>query len=306
MLEAMEILENKNNRVVFHAIQERLEQGEEVNAFFCSYLSLKYRTYVKEFLPFLSFLEAILLAIEIVKQEEKNRSKMQKGLLYPCGLFLTMCFGMYGFNHTVLPNMLSLLDMFQVSDLQTVWIAKMIEKGSFLLMLVVIFAGLAAVLFLRPKRICQTYRRISSLFPNGLFVQYASLQFSRFFLECSKKNIPTRESLILMMQIKERPLIGMLADSLQMLFTQGETMSHAVAVVPIEKSLVTCMKLAVYASDTPRMLQSYLEMSSQRSEKQIAFFTKGIQMLTYGMVGIVVVFVYRILMLPLSMLQQIG
>ncbi len=306
LTEVMDILQSKKNHIVFSKIQERLERGEESEKFLHEYIPGEYRLYLTNFMKFLPFLESLQLTIEIVLKEKQQKEKLRKQLIYPCGLFIGMCIGIFVFDRTVLPNMLSLLDMFRVSDNMTVLFSQMIEVVSMSVFLISLCCSILIYFGTRDANICRSYQLISRFFPESILIQYGSLEFARFFLECTRKKIPTRQCLAIMKEMYHRPLVSMLAQSLDQLFQQGTTLTEAIGKIQIENSLVKFMRLAIYSSETEKILIGYLEMSSQRTEKQIENFTKTIQMMTYLSIGVVVIFVYHILLMPMSMLQQLA
>ena len=64
------------------------------------------------------------------------------------------------------------------------------------------------------------------------------------------------------------------------------------------------MKTAVYSSDCERMLEGYLEMTRVRTETQIRRFSRTVQFVSYLMIGIMIVLMYRLLLMPINMMQQ--
>ena len=64
------------------------------------------------------------------------------------------------------------------------------------------------------------------------------------------------------------------------------------------------MKTAVYSSDCERMLEGYLEMTRVRTETQIRRFSRTVQFVSYLMIGIMIVLMYRLLLMPVNMMQQ--
>ena len=52
------------------------------------------------------------------------------------------------------------------------------------------------------------------------------------------------------------------------------------------------------------MLEGYLEMTRVRTETQIRRFSRTVQFVSYLMIGIMIVLMYRLLLMPVNMMQQ--
>ena len=260
---------------------------------------------MQNFLQFLPLLECIQLSIEIIRKQEKAQIQLRKGLVYPLCLLFGAGAGILLFNRTVLPAMLRLMSGFPMQDASFYLVQKVVEwileAGMYCLSVFVFLLYVCT----RRSRIVHTYCLCAKHGKNSLFVQYVSYQFVQYYEEFVKKKISTRRSIEILKCMKTQPVIVFLAEEMEKKFLSGETFQQTIESVYIEDTLARFFKVAVYSSKVEEMLEGYLHLCQTRIEKQIRQFTRVVQIISYTMIGILIVFVYRILMLPMTMLQNI-
>ncbi len=303
--DAITILYDKNNKEIFDSLVKRLNNGESITAFFHFYCPKKYQPLFESFIQCMPFLESLSTCIEIVQAEDKNRKEMIHGMFYPTMLFVGVIVGVYLFNELILPNMIGLLAGFQIQSNQYVLLQSIIRYSIRFLCMVVIFTGFMVLFLFQKKQIVRSYQLISQYFPNGIFVQTISSQFARFFLECQKRNISTKDTLEILMHVHEQPCVSYIASILHQHLLKGETMMQALLETHIEKTLLRFFRIAIISSNCEEMLEGYLEMVQLKKVIAIKRFSRYIQLLSYSLIGVVMIFVYQILMVPMTMLQNL-
>ncbi len=276
-----------------------------MNTFFHLYCPKKYKPLFESFIQCMPFLESLSTCIEITQAEDKNRKEMIHGMFYPTMLLIGVIVGVYLFNELILPNMIGLLSGFQMQSSQYVLLQVIIRYGIRFLLSSVLFICLMIVFFLQNKQIVNTYKIISQYFPNGIFVQSISAKFARFFLECQKRNISTKDTLEILMRVHEQPCISYIACILNQHLLKGETMMQALNETHIEKTLLRFFRIAIISSNCEEMLEGYLQMVQLKKEIAIKRFSRYVQLFSYSLIGFVMIFVYQILMVPMTMLQNL-
>lgn len=303
--EAMEILMDTNNAQVFQSIQSRLKHGENITDFFYQYSPKEYRSYFSGFMKYMPFIETLSTSIEIVKNEEKNKKQIFQGMFYPSMLLIGMIIGIFLFNEMILPNMITLMAGFSMESTSFLLIQKVIRMISMIMMITIIIIIITISISLMKRNIVKTYRFISIVLPNTILVQYASNQFAQFFLECQKRNISTKKTLEVLSSIQENPIVSYISKSIDESLMEGETLETAIDRTHVEKALLRFFRVAIYASDCEGMLKGYLDMVQIRKENAIKKYSRNVQLFSYSLIGVMLIFVYRILMMPMSMLQNI-
>ena len=118
-------------------------------------------------------------------------------------------------------------------------------------------------------------------------------------------NVPTIQALAMLKALRNKPLVALIASELDRSLAEGEELIAAMSSPYVETALCRFMRIAVCSSECEAMLEGYLEMVQKRTEKQIRTFSRTVQLFSYTLIGIVLIFVYRILMMPMIMLQRI-
>lgn len=304
--ETMHILQTPANRPCFDAIRAHLDNGRLAEDFLGQYLPGGYQSFLRDFLRYLPFLDSLQLAIAIMAQEKEHLAIIEKGLLYPCLLMAGVAGGIFLFEQTVLPTMLNMVMAANVPVGNVPMLANLMAWSARGLSIGIVLCAILVWLCTRKANIVKAYQFAALHFPNSLPVQLVSAQFTRFFQECVRRQISTRQSLEILSKMQERPLIAFLANELDHSFQQGESLSRAVVSPYLENALAAFFQTAIYAEDTSGILAGYLEMSLMRTRHQIEHFTHGVQAVCYLAIGLVIIFVYRILLMPMAMMQQIG
>lgn len=302
--DAMEVLQDQKSKSVFMKIREHLQKGENVSDFFAMYLPGQYAGYFSGFIRFMPFTESLSLSMHILEKEKKNREKLIRGILYPLLLMLGMSAGIFVFNLIVLPKMLSLMEGFHMETTGYAHVQSLLQIMTTVICLLVFSGMIAAAYCLQKSRIKGTYRLVARKMPNSLLVQIASRDFIRFFLECIERESSTYNALQALKTIEQKPLVGMIAAELDQALMAGKSFAEAVHCQYVEEKLEKFFRIAILSEDCAKMLQGYLDMCDTRLNQQIKRFSTIVQLCSYLIIGFVLIMVYRILMMPMSMLQQ--
>ncbi len=303
--QAAEILADRRNEAVFQQILARLENGEEAESFLHLYLCTDLRPVFSIYVRYMPLADALDLSVKLTKQDGEQKRILMKGIFYPLGLLASSMAGILLFCRFILPVMLGLMESFHMEQggfaLMAVWIRTVTYASAGLFL---VLAICTAVLTDR-KRIARTYRFLAIHFPASLPVQYASRDFTRFYLECLRRGLSTRRILQMLAGLETKPLVACIAEEADRLLDEGDAFEEAVKHAGMEPALAGFFRIAVYAGDCEGILEGYLAMFKVRTEKQIRNFSRIVQAISYGAVGLMIVLVYSVLMVPMRMLSEI-
>ncbi len=303
--ESMALLETPGSRSVFRHIRSLLEEGKQPDRFFPELCPHAYRAYLSGFLSCLPFSEALQLCSEVVSGEEAQRNEYVRGLFYPVMMLICTIAGITLFNEFCFPPLLSLLEGFHVSAEDYSLLRLLIRAAGILFLAVLLIAGCLAIFLKNPAGQIKAYVFLARHFPASFIVQYESADFIRFFLQCIRMKVPTKESIRILSAVQQRPVIRFLAGVMEQMFLTGETFRTAVEESWLDPSLIRFMKIAYYSFDMESMLEGYLEMSRQRARRQCIRITRTVQILSYLSIGIIVILIYQIMLLPMQLLAGI-
>lgn len=303
--DTLQILKTKRNERRITHVLEKLEQGQTFKEAFSLLLPHCYRRYFNNFIRYLPVLESMRISVELASHEEKMKQKMMKDMVYPVVMLFVMFIGMYLFNGFVFPQMMTLMTSFEINVSSYYFLRSLIQLLSWLVTILFVVGMLLWVVFQEPNRKCGLYRVLVKYVPDSLMVQKASAEFARYFLECVRVRISTKQTIKILLDMKEKPLVRLIAQELNDALSKGESFEVTLHTPFVEHALQQFFQIAIHGSNCEKMLEGYLVMNQQRHIKQVRIFTRSVQLSCYGAIGLILLVVYQILMLPMQMLQNI-
>lgn len=303
--DALSVIQTRKNSNTVAKISAELKEGKTSEAVLSTYLNMQYKGYFMGFIQYMSLSDTLAAILLITAAEKKQKEELLKGIFYPSLLFLGVTIGVLVFDACVLPVMTNMMASFQYENTTITVTQNCLDflcKGILILLLIS-----TAVLgyCLQKNQLLKTYHWISKYVPDALLVKYASTQFSRFYLECLKRKIPTKEALSILKQMKQKPLVQDIAEQLDSHLRDGIQMNEAMAETTTESAFVRIFQISLYASNCEDMLEGYLHMVQERTSSEIRFFSRTVQGISYSAVGIVIVLVYQVLLMPIQMMQTL-
>ena len=303
--DTLQILKTKRNERRITQVLEKLEQGQTFKEAFSLLLPHCYRRYFNNFIRYLPVLESMRISVELATHEENMKQKMMKDMVYPVVMLFVMFIGMYLFNGFVFPQMMTLMTSFEINVSSYYFLRSLIQLLSWLVTILFVVGMLLWVVFQEPNRKCWLYRVLVKYVPDSLMVQKASAEFARYFLECVRVRISTKQTMKILLDMKEKPLVRLIAQELNDALSKGESFEVTLHTPFVEHALQQFFQIALHGSNCEKMLEGYLVMNQQRHIKQVRIFTRSVQLSCYGVIGLILLVVYQILMLPMQMLQNI-
>ena len=212
--DTLQILKTKRNERRITQVLEKLEQGQTFKEAFSLLLPHCYRRYFNNFIRYLPVLESMRISVELATHEEKMKQKMMKDMVYPVVMLFVMFIGMYLFNGFVFPQMMTLMTSFEINVSSYYFLRSLIQLLSWLVTILFVVGMLLWVVFQEPNRKCWLYRVLVKYVPDSLMVQKASAEFARYFLECVRVRISTKQTMKILLDMKEKPLVRLIAQEL--------------------------------------------------------------------------------------------
>ena len=302
MKDALVLLDDTHMHPSVVQLMENIEAGNDVAEYMTDFLPKDYRFCFSVFIHYMSLRNALKASRQIVTEKKKQREQMIRKLVYPIGLMAGMCVGLLVFNLVVFPSMLKMADGFGVDLSVYVIVQKIVSVMDVCALAAAALIVPFVVICIHPSNIVSTYRFLIDRFPDNLLVQQASRDFAFFFVSCLKNGLATRDTMHILMEMKGYPLVSHIALQLDWLMEKGEGMQDAMKIIRVEQALLRFFSTACQSSCTQEMMDGYLKMTDLRTMKRISRFTATVQLVSYGVVGAVVIAVYQVLMLPMQML----
>ena len=104
--------------------------------------------------------------------------------------------------------------------------------------------------------------------------------------------------------MREKPLISFLAYHVDEAFMKGEGMAEALDNPYLDSRLQSFMKMAVVSLNFDKLLRRYVEVCAMDMERRIKKYTRIVQFSIYILIGVMLIFIYQVLFLPIQAIGQ--
>ena len=249
----------------------------------------------------MSFLEALSLSLTFYNEEKENQNLLLNSLTYPIILLFITIISLYLFDLYGIDTIFSLvssfaLDMSFIKSLRIIFsiVIKIVFYVFFTICLLFIY-------YRQPSRIIILYIRLSKYFPDSLFNIYYCGQFMKLLLICLKKGYKSKQAIEILKRMKSKPIISFLAFHLDDSLIQGNTLKDSVKNNNYyDSSLSSYIKIANYTNDFFNLIDTYISLSKEKINKRLKRWTLTLQLSTYIFIGVIVLFIYQVLFLPMQ------
>lgn len=303
--DTLDFLCERRNEAIIAAMKEKMEQGEAFPEIFRSVCPKRIRSYFTGFSRFLPFLDSLQIALSMAKAEKQRQEMLVKELFYPGVLLVSCGIGVRLFSVFLLPQLLSMMQEFE-TETASYELLMHAMNGVFVLLLLLFAAlGIGMVLLMDENRLCQFYAWMEKRHPDSLLSCHVSETFCRFYLECVRHKISTRHTLSILRSIPGQPLVAYTAKQLDGMLMEGRNMEDAIASSAAESRLKRIFRLSIYAKDSAVLLEGYLETAALRTKRRLAYLASVVRLLCYGLIAVMAVCIYGMLLMPVSVIQNI-
>lgn len=301
---SLSLLTNLDNDYLYNQIIDKLNLGYLPSEFFNQYCKLKVANYLNSYLAYLPFNESVSLTINIIDNLDTQFKELKKSLIYPISLFFISIIGIYLFNIVFLPSFIKMLNTFNTSFKSLEVISNLLTTLISIFLFIVLIILCILMYLLKTHQEVLFYVFICKYTKIKLIKKYLSNQFAIFFKECLNAGFKAKQSMDILKSLKNKPLVVFMAYHIDQSLLNGLDMQASLNNIYLDKELAKFMNVAIYSNNIPLMLDGYIlsnNIKIKRSCKKIAL---SIQMISYLAIGILIIFIYQILFLPLSIMSQ--
>ncbi len=305
-LDSLEITLSKNSTFIFNSIKSQLDQGLIINEFIVDYLPRGIKEHVYSFLEFTTFVKAIELSLQLYEYDKMTKQQFIKSLLRPLILFVVSLGAVQLFIVLCLPVLLALMRDFEVNDftLRTGGTIFTLFINSVLIVLVVLLV--IVFYFIRPKNKVLGYVLLSKTYFYKTVRHFVSGQFAAYFHACVKSGYTTQTILLILQKMKQKPLLVFNAYHIEQALLKGEKIEDAINNRYLDTTLQKYIQIAVYSTGLKNMLEGYIEYNTQVGYNLCKRWAKRITLISYSSIALMLVLIYQVLLLPLSIIQEMG
>lgn len=300
--DCIKLLKNKGNEKIFNKIEQSLIEGMMIEDAIKGFLPKQLEEYIIPLLKNVSFSNALQLALQFNERHCDSKNKLLSQVAYPCILMFITITVLYLFDLYGMDTIFSLLGSFTTDISIYSGIRSILRIIINVFYYGVLIGVLVVVYFSQPKRLPLLYLFFCKRFPNSLLNVYYSEEFVSLLLACVNRGYKSKESLMILKQMKSKPIVSFLAFHLDENLMEGESLKDAIRKEYYDLSLSRFIKIANYTNDFSNVLYNYTVLAREKINKKIKKYTLTIQLTTYTFIGIIVIFIYQILFLPMQAL----
>lgn len=295
-----DLLINKRNKEIFDEIKKQLNSGALIENIIVAYLPKEIKAYMLPLLKTQSFSRALTLALDFNDKHKDNETSLLSSIAYPCILLFVTITALYLFDLYGMDAIFDLIGNFD-SDINIYSDIRFIFRIFINIFYYGLLIGVLLIIFFsRPSRITLLYIFFSKYFPNSLINTYYSEEFVSLLLICVKRGYKTKEALHVLMEMKTKPIVAFLAFHLDEGLMQGESMKEAIKQKYYDLSLSRFIKIANYTNDFENIINSYTILAKEKVKRKMKQYASTIQVTTYALIGMIIIFVYQILFMPMQ------
>ena len=302
--ECFTLLENRANKEIFADIRNKLDQGEMIESVIKDHLPKQLKTYVISLLNTLSLSASLSLALKFDQKAQEGQRELINSLAYPLILLFITMTSLYLFDLYGIDSIFTLISTFD-ADLKLFDSLRLVFRiviNVFYYLVLILFV--LSLFFFKPANVIILYICVSKYLPNSLLNIHYSQEFMALFLICSKAGYKTRQSLEILKAMTSKPVISFLAFHLDESLMEGESLKEATRKNYYDSSLSRFIKIANYTNEFSEVIGSYVELSRERIRRRIKRYTSALQMMTYIFIGLIIIFIYQILFMPMQAISM--
>lgn len=296
------LIKTKSNNIIIETIISKLNKGLLIEEIMINFLPKKIASYIKELIKNMSFSESLELSLNFLNKNLNNQKTIEKNILYPVILLFIAISALYLFDAYGLDAIINMLKTFK-SDFSSLTIL----RNVFRIIIYIFYFGMLIIMILiiyfsKEKNIALMYIFVSKHIRNSLIQVYFCEEFINLFLICLDSGYKTKEVLNILKALHNKPIVSFLAFHLEESLLKGNSLKDASKQIYFDETLSKFINVAVYTNDFSFILHKYLTLCK---EKIISFTKKiilSIQISSYIFIGVIIIFVYQILFLPMQMI----
>lgn len=161
------------------------------------------------------------------------------------------------------------------------------------------------LIYLKSKQKVFYFLVFNKIFKRNLFKTIVTHEFIIYYLECLRNGMKTKEALDVLKNFKRKPFISLVSFHIDNNLLKALKYPEALKLDFLDAKLYNVIKLAYYTSQNDMLLQAYLDNNVENLKYYIKKVGIKMQIISYLICGLVVYFIYQILLAPLAIIERL-
>lgn len=299
-----DIIKNSKNEKVIQKIINELDNGVPIDDVIINYLPKDIGEYIKSLLKNLTFQKSLELTLSFNKKAKENIDSLKKDLTYPLVLLFVSITALFLFDAYGLDSIINIMKGF-VSNMKALQIFRVILRVFIYILYITLLIILSFMLYLtKPKRITLLYILICKYLRGNLVKTYFTEQFVSLFIITNQQGYHTKESLRILKSLTNKPIISFMAFHIDDELLDGMSLKEATSIKYFDPMFCKFINIAGYTNNFTGVLNNYIELSRKRLKNKLSLITKIISASSYLFIGVMIVFVYQVLFIPMQAISS--
>jgi len=298
------ILRNAKNELLVDKIEKALQSGISFNDIVKEF-SDDIAKRVSFLLNFMSLISSLRISIKMHEFEEEAKNKFLGIITYPIFVIVSSIVILLTFTNVIVPN---ILNMFNDMSIQASTLEFAIAVLNFFVtVLVLIFVILVVITIYTFRRggIIALWKLSKRVRVEYLFSSYTTYVFSRYLDILMSNGFAIKESLMILTKFSTNELLQYVSKKLRVNFESGLSFDKGIKIDILDKYFCLLCQLGYQSGNIKKALEEYSVVLELRLRKIFKKLSTSIQLVSYGLVALIVIMVYQVMLLPLSILEQI-
>ena len=302
--QALDLIKNKDNDEIINLIIKELDTGKQIEEVIIKYLPKNIALYLNSLIGSMPFNDGLNLALAFIDKNKENTKTFLSSFLYPFILLFLSLSALYIFDAYGLDTILNMLNSF-VGDVEGIKIFRIVLRVVvyiFYFLLLLILLGI--LYFFNNRNITLFYILVCKYLPNTIVQKYFCVEFISLLSICINNGYKSKESLNILKNLHNKPIVSFLAFHLDEKLLEGVSLKDASKQNYYDYSLSKFINIGTHSLSFLAILNDYINLNTNLIKAKMKKLALSIQFVTYVLIGIVIVFVYQILFLPMNALAN--
>lgn len=287
-------------RNISEDISKKLDDGCLFEDVICDYVPKDISKYFEKLIKLLGFNKTIEISLSIIESRKKNIDNVIGKALYPIILMFVSIVALILFDNFGLDSIIQMMSSF-VDDLSMINTFRIIFSvvTKLLLILVISILGIVVAWNGFNKQVL-IYEYFNKVFKDNIINIYFTNEFINLYTILASNGYKTKECLDIIKELDNMPICSYIANKVSLSLKDGNDLVNSVNIDELDSSLSKFFKIASCSKDFLSILINYLEYSSNKVNVFIKRITAYIQGSSYVVIGLIIIFVYQLLFMPMQ------
>lgn len=298
MLEALHFL---GKDITF--IQTQLEEGIDITTILLKKQKGRFYDHLRFFMRITALADAITCSMHLLHFEKGLRKNLVKKAAYPFFILVFAYCMLLFFSTYIIPQMLSSFDLDGTFSSLRLMVG-VVQVFCNLFAILCILCGILALYLRRNKKVQLVF--LLKIQPYLQFLKdYNSYIFGGYLGELESQGISTRMAMLYLKDIRQDTLFATFIQNVIKQLEQGVALYDIFETSPLlNEGFRLAFRIGSSTASLEKQLAMFMKQQEHVWEASIKKFGIMIQCIAYCFVGVVVLIVYQIMLIPLSMLEN--